>query len=405
MIDPAFEANADGLRLALDALLSPGLAADIETLPDRLPEDGIGEVAALEHLAPIVLGGARRLGAAEAFAHMDPPTPWITWATTLWNASLNQNLLHPDVAPAARDLEQRVVHWLAPSFGMDGGHMTPGSTVANLTALWAARELRGIRTVVASAGAHLSVAKAAHILGLEFLCVSTDRNGAMDAAMLPADLSHTALVLTAGTTGAGAIDPLTLIGHAPWTHVDAAWAGALRLSDTHGSLLDGIESADSVAVSAHKWFFQPKESGLIFFRDTASAHDAVSFGGAYLAAPNVGVLGSHGAIAVPLLATLLAWGRTGLAERIERSMRLADTLWQRLEEHPQVALFAPQASGVILWRPRGAREPSDLLRTLPAGSTSLTHLDGKDWLRHVAANPCLDLELLWSHLKRALEQG
>jgi L-2,4-diaminobutyrate decarboxylase len=87
---------------------------------------------------------------------------------TLWNASLNQNLLHPDVAPVARDIEAQVIGWLAPLFGMDGGHMTPGSTVGNLTALWAARELRGVKRVVASEGAHLSIGKAAHILGLAF---------------------------------------------------------------------------------------------------------------------------------------------------------------------------------------------------------------------------------------------
>jgi L-2,4-diaminobutyrate decarboxylase len=80
---------------------------------------------------------------------MDPPTPWITWATTLWNASLNQNLLHPATSPAARDIEQRVVQWLASFFGMTGGHMTAGSTLANLTALWAARECAGVKEVVA----------------------------------------------------------------------------------------------------------------------------------------------------------------------------------------------------------------------------------------------------------------
>jgi L-2,4-diaminobutyrate decarboxylase len=72
---------------------------------------------------------------------------------TLWDASLNQNLLHPTTAPVARDVEERVVAWLASFFGMTGGHMTPGSTLANLTTLWA-----GVQEAVASASAHLSVA-------------------------------------------------------------------------------------------------------------------------------------------------------------------------------------------------------------------------------------------------------
>ena len=102
---------------------------------------------------------------------MDPPTPWVAWAGAQWAAALNQNLLHPDSAPVARELEERVVEWLAPFFGMSGGHLVPGSSVANLTALWAARELRGVEEVVASEAAHLSVRKAAALLGLRFRVV------------------------------------------------------------------------------------------------------------------------------------------------------------------------------------------------------------------------------------------
>ena len=149
---------------------------------------------------------------------MDPPTPWITWAVTLWNASLNQNLLHPATAPVARQMEQRVVAWLAPFFGMDGGHMTPGSSLANLTALWSARECAGITEVITSDAAHLSIAKAAHILGLKFRTVPIDVNGSMDATQLPSDMSKSALVLTVGATSTGAIDPLELAGRAAWTH-------------------------------------------------------------------------------------------------------------------------------------------------------------------------------------------
>jgi len=155
----------------------------------------------------------------------------------------------------------------APYFGMNGGHMTPGSSLANLTALWSARECAGITEVIASEAAHLSIAKAAHILCLKFRTVPINAIGSMDAEQLPSDMSKAVLVLTAGSTSTGAIDSFSLIGRAAWTHVDAAWAGPLRLSK-YTDLLDGITSADSVAVSAHKWLFQPKESALVLFKDT-----------------------------------------------------------------------------------------------------------------------------------------
>ena len=72
----------------------------------------------------------------------------------LWNARLNQNLLHSATAPFATEAEKQVIDWLQPYFGMGAGHMCSGSTLANLTALWAARDVKSIKKVVASEAAH-----------------------------------------------------------------------------------------------------------------------------------------------------------------------------------------------------------------------------------------------------------
>ncbi len=400
-MDKEFAVNSDGLHQAVELMSRDFSNAQGFALPMELPLVGMGSTAALNSLAPSILGGAARLGEATSLAHMDPPTPRITWAMTLWNASLNQNLLHPATAPVARQMEQRVVAWLAPFFGMNGGHMTPGSTVANLTALWSARECAGVTEVIASEGAHLSIAKAAHILGLKYLSVPIDANGSMDSAQLPADLSKSALVLTAGATSTGAIDPLDLAGRAAWTHVDAAWAGPLRLSK-YAHLLAGIESADSVAVSAHKWLFQPKESALILFRDTEKAHAAVSFGGAYLATPNVGVLGSHGATATALLATLLAWGHEGVAQRIEHCMDLARCLRDFVANDERLEIYAEPQTGMVVWRPKDDRLFDQVLQLLPVGSTSTTSIAGGRWIRNVAANPSADIDLLIATIQKAI---
>lgn len=392
-VDASFSADLAGLERAL-RLLADAPSATADELPPRLPEQGIGELLALERLAPHVLGLAARLDAPDAFAHMDPPTPWLTWALALWNARLNQNLLHPATAPFARAAEERVVRWLAPCFGMTRGHMTPGSTVANLTGLWAARDVARVKRVLASAAAHLSIRKAAHILGIRFEAVPVDRQQRLDATSLAgADLSDACLVLTAGTTATGAIDPLQLAGSAGWTHVDAAWAGPLCLSERHKHRLAGIEQADSIAVSAHKWLFQPKESAFVFFRNVERAHAALSFGGGYIAAPNIGLLGSHGATAVPLLGTLLAWGRQGIAERIERCMENAERLAAAIAASPKFTLFAPPETGVAVFRPRhGSLE--ELAARLSPASASITRIKEETWLRCVAANPVVSIELV-----------
>ena len=279
-------------------------------LPDLFPDLGIGELETLGLLAPHVLGRAARLDSRDALAHMDPPTPWITWATALWNARLNQNLLHPATAPFAIEAESTVIEWLIPFFGMNGGHMCSGSTIANITALWAAREVRGIEKVVASKAAHISIEKAAKILGLPYEQVATNSDGQIDADEIN-DISKACLVLTAGTTATGVIDPLTLAGQAKWTHVDAAWAGPLRLSPTHANLLDGINLADSIAVSAHKWFFQPKDSALIMFREPERSNPAISFGGGVLSCPQYRGPRFQGCQRYPIVGHLDSMGKRG----------------------------------------------------------------------------------------------
>ncbi len=358
-----------------------------------MPPQGLGSLTTLEHLAGPVLGAARDLGAPGFFAHMDPPTPWITWAASMWTASRNQNLLHPDTAPVARDIEERVVTWFAPLFGMEGGHMTSGSTVANLTALWAAREA-GATRVVTTTQAHLSVKKAARILGM-----------GLDAVVDWADvadlnLADAAAVVTAGATTTGQIEPLDAAAGAAWRHVDAAWAGPLRLSPTHRHLLEGIETADSVAVSAHKWLFQPKESALVFFADSAAAHASISIDAPYLAVPNVGLLGSHGATAVPLLATVLAHGSEGIAAWIDTCMGHADALWRAVDAHPDLEARSAPHAGVLNWRHRSMTPDATVAVLEPDVFVSTATIDGERWLRSVAANPMADPSSIISAVTR-----
>ncbi|MAZ98742.1 MAG: aspartate aminotransferase family protein [Rhodospirillaceae bacterium] len=402
MKDESFTPTKSDLDFGITPLFRSLTDNAKDSFPDKLPEFGIGERITIEKLAPVVFGDAANLGSPNAFAHMDPPTPWITWVTTLWNASLNQNLLHPDVSPKAMLFEKQVIRWLSPLFGMNGGHMTPGSTISNLTALWVARDSMGVKDIVASKAAHLSIQKAANLLGLNLKKINTNAKGEMDLNSIPKDLSRSALVLTAGTTITGAIDNLNLEQNAAWVHVDAAWAGPLRISNKHGHLLKGVEHANSVAISGHKWFFQPKESGLILFRDTQSANKTISANSGYLSSANVGLLGSHGAIGLPLLATLMAWGKQGLIGRLEKTMELSVQLWTSLQNNPNVIVFDQPVTGVILWRPKDNIDTKELFTKMPIGSASLVTLNDKYWIRHVAANPQADVKALWKCIEKAL---
>lgn len=394
--DSSFAPN-EGLVNALELLRNPPTEA--HPLPDALPERGTGEIEALDNLAPHVFGNAARLDSASALAHMDPPTPWVTWAAALWNASLNQNLLHEATSPFATEAEKRVIDWLRPYFGMAGGHLCAGSTIANLTALWAARDAKGIEKIVCSESAHLSVAKAAQILGLKLEKIPVDDYERLDAGAL-GDIDKACLVLTAGTTATGAIDPLQLIGRAAWTHVDAAWAGPLRLSANYSYLLAGIDVADSVAISAHKWLFQPKDSAIVLFQDIELANTAISYGGGYLASPNIGVQGSRSAAAIPLLATLLAWGRAGIVARIEHTMALAEKLATMLDKDDNVTLWARPETGITVFRPANLPVES-FMDQIPKGMLSNCVIRHESWVRSVAANPMANIERIYETIAAA----
>jgi L-2,4-diaminobutyrate decarboxylase len=114
-VDPGdFQPNEQLLLHTVTLLTGSEIADSSDGLPTHLPEVGIGPDAALSVMFDMVLGESRDLRAPGFFAHMDPPTPPITWAMHLWIASRNQNLLHPDTAPRARELKTLAIDWIAP---------------------------------------------------------------------------------------------------------------------------------------------------------------------------------------------------------------------------------------------------------------------------------------------------
>lgn len=384
------------LELALALMQAPGNTTF--DIPLALPEQGLGDLETLRCLAPKVLGEAAQLGNSTTLAHMDPPTETISWATTLWNASLNQNLLHPATSPFASGAEATCISWLAPFFGMSGGHFCSGSTLGNLTALWAARNCKGVTRVFASELAHNSISKCCNMLGLQY--ESLPVNDDMTVQVPASGLQGSCLVLTAGTTGGGAIDPLHVHTDADWMHVDAAWAGPLRLTGKYAPLLDGIERADSVAVSAHKMLLQPKDSAFVLFKHYNDVLPSISTAGAYLAKPTVGIQGSRSAAATVVLSYLLARGRHGVEQTICTLMRNAETLYAYLSASPHYICAVRPVTGVNVFQHRHMCT-SELLSHLPEGTFSTFRYRDEDWVRSVSANPNADVEQIIHWLDRA----
>ena len=197
---------------------------------------------------------------------------------------VNPNNHALDGGPATARMEKEVIGQLAQMFGLAThlGHLTTSGTIANLEALYVARELHPGRGVAASTEAHYTHSRMCRVLGVEAAQVGVDAAGRMDVGALDAVLAAGRIgtvVATAGTTGLGAIDPVHEIlaaarRHDVRVHVDAAYGGffALLAGLAGDAGLDpapwqAIAECDSVVVDPHKHGLQPYGCGAVLFRD------------------------------------------------------------------------------------------------------------------------------------------
>jgi glutamate/tyrosine decarboxylase-like PLP-dependent enzyme len=244
-----------------------------------------------EQLAGVFAEFTDRLGAGNyPYFHPDyagqmlkPPHP-VAVAGYLAAMLINPNNHALDGGRATSEMEKEAVARLAAMFGLPAhlGHLTSSGTIANLEALFVARELSPGRAIACSEEAHYTHARMAGLLGIPVVKVAVDERGRIDPAALDEVLARGdvgTVVATAGTTGLGAIDPVHEIRavaerYGVRVHVDAAYGGFFTLlaggSDRAG--LDpapwrAIAACDSVVVDPHKHGLQPYGCGAVLFSD------------------------------------------------------------------------------------------------------------------------------------------
>ena len=207
-------------------------------------------------------------------------------------------------SPGAVRIENACAAWIASAIGYpvdSAGTLTSGGSIANLTAIVAAREARdadGGGAVYTTRFAHYCVEKALHIAGRARnprRTIATDEVYRMSAEALEQALEEDRrngirpwlVVASAGTVDTGAIDPLPEIAelcrrYGAWFHVDGAYGGLFALCEEGKALLRGIEQADSVALDPHKTLFLPYGTGAALVRDGRLLQDAFSASGEYI---------------------------------------------------------------------------------------------------------------------------
>jgi glutamate/tyrosine decarboxylase-like PLP-dependent enzyme len=281
-----------------------------------------------------------------------PATVAANWLATAWD----QNAALHVMSPVAAKVEEIALGWLLDVLGLpagSGGAFVTGATMANFTALAAARhrllaqagwdvEADGLFgappiTLVVGAEAHATLFKALGLLGLgrkRVVTVPADEQGRMRVEALPAFKGPTIVCIQAGNVNSGAFDPAADIcakarEAGAWVHVDGAFGLWAAAAPARAHLAAGFAEADSWATDGHKWLNVPYDSGFALVRDATALRETMSFAAPYLPASEVRdpmtytPESSRRARGIEVWAALRSLGRAGLADLIERNCRAA----------------------------------------------------------------------------------
>jgi aromatic-L-amino-acid decarboxylase len=376
---------------------------------------------------------------------------------------MNQNTASWRHAPSGTAIEKRVIRWLCDLFGLPAGSfgtMTDGGSLANITGLKLAinralgRDLSQVDnlagpgseiaqlTFYVSGQAHYSFDKAVDLLGLgrgQLRKIPHDELYRIDLAALEASIKEdldaglkpACLIGIAGTTNTGSIDKLDRLASLArkydcWFHVDAAYGGAVILSEMYGPMLRGIDLADSITVDPHKWFYMPFSAGGILVRDgdflrrsflvhpeyymekvmKEPEKEAQSNGKGYRVIPDkrsfhmgdkvnffqYGIQGSRRSNALKLWLAFRAVGRRQFASWVEKDIELARILAARMRRQTDFRILGPNTLGVcnFRWEPRdaggGLRFDSQTNDQLNRDLQELIESEGDAWFSFTVLN-------------------
>ncbi|RUO36212.1 putative pyridoxal-dependent aspartate 1-decarboxylase [Aliidiomarina shirensis] len=339
--------------------------------------------------------------------HMTSALPYFLLPLAKLMVGLNQNLVKIETSKAFTPMERQVLgmmhhlvygekkpfydRWMH-SADHSLGAFCSGGTIANISALWVARnnllapdgDFTGVSAeglaaglqhygynrlvVLVSERGHYSLSKAADVLGIgrkNIVSVPADDNNRIQIKELRAAAAKVtreggrvmAIVGIAGTTETGHVDPLEEIAaiaaeYNAHFHVDAAWGGATLMSNTHRNLLAGIELADSLTIDAHKQMYVPMGAGMVLFKDP-SLVSAIEHHAEYVIRRGSKDLGSHTmegsrpGMAMLVYSALHVMGRKGYELLIDTSIERAKDFAALIEQqddfevitHPELCLL------------------------------------------------------------------
>jgi glutamate/tyrosine decarboxylase-like PLP-dependent enzyme len=315
--------------------------------------------------------------------------------------SFNPQLASSGSSPAPVEIEAHVIRAMARRAGLpegSAGHFTTSGSEANYTALVCAltraeprfgdegvRAFAGPVAMYTSRECQPAWFKIVHQAGVgrdALRLIATDGRGRMDIGALKQAIAEdrargvvpVLVSPTAGTTGAGMIDPLQECAQVArdnglWYHVDAAWGGAALVSQKLRGLLSGIELADSVTIDAHKWFATTMGCGMFITRHPAVLSDAFRVSAEFMPSSVTqldpylnSVQWSRRFLGLRLFLSLAAAGWTGYSVHVERAAQVTRMVGERLAARGWKVMNDSQLAVVCVTPPSGYPPIRDIVR-------------------------------------------
>ncbi|MBU1398845.1 MAG: aminotransferase class V-fold PLP-dependent enzyme, partial [Proteobacteria bacterium] len=381
-----------------------------DTLISENPEQKLADVITdlVEEIAP----HAVNVASPYFIGHMTSAIPFFMVHLKTIVAALNQNVVKLETSKVLSVIEKqvlakihRIIYRQSEEFYLEHvqntytslGCFTENGTLANLTALWVARnsqfgpkegfegvDKEGIyaayraygterSVILVSELGHFSLKKAGGVLGIgnnNVIAIGLDGKNRIDLNSLKKKTDELkksrtgtkiiAVVGIAGATETGTVDPLRQIGeicaeNGIHFHVDAAWGGPVLLSEKYKHLLDGIELADSVTIDGHKQFYMPMSSGMVYFKDPCKM-DSIIYHANYvnrLGSVDLGIKslsGSREANSLILDSALKIMGSRGYALLIEHGIETAKSFAEEINNRPNLERVTPPELNILTYR-------------------------------------------------------
>ncbi len=410
-IEQSISQNLDGFLRENIVTTEKALSAlERDFSESKMPESPVFVSEQAEFLLDKLVAQSVHTASPNFVGHMTSALPYFMLPLSKIMMALNQNLVKIETSKAFTPMERqvlgmmhRLVYHQEDAFYEQYMHNSEhglgafcsGGTLANLTAMWVARnhqfppcegftgiENEGVfaafkhygkegAAIVVSNRGHYSLKKSASVLGLgknAIVSIPTCSNGRINTERLcqaceqlhEQNIQIIAIVGIAGSTETGSVDPLNPLADiaAQWGvhfHVDAAWGGPTLFSKKYAGLLAGIERADSVTIDAHKQMYVPMGAGMVVFKNPASmshiehhAQYVIRKGSKDLGCHSLE--GSRGGMSMLVLSGLKIIGQQGYELLINQGIDKAKAFAQMVQQRENFELLTPPQLNILTYR-------------------------------------------------------